>query len=137
MRVWSEDLESIDGHQKTFKMAKQMCKDQKDVLGSNFIKDAGGTIKVEPAEVQERWRGYFEDLLNREKQNILEETPAVHGPLEGVTKAEVSLALKRTKSGKASGPSEVISEMFKIADHRSAIYVVLGIQQHHEKRHNS
>ena len=64
-----------------FKMRKQMRKDQKDVLGSssNFIKDAGGTINVESAEVQERWRGYFEDLLNRENENILEETPAVHG----------------------------------------------------------
>ena len=75
---------------------------------------------MEPAEVQERWRGYFEDLLNRENQNKLEETPAVHGPLERVTKAEVSLALKHMKSGKASGPSEVISEMFKIADQGSA-----------------
>ena len=98
-----------------------MRKDLKDVLDPNFIKVAGDTIKVEPAEVQERWRGYFEDPLNRENQNILEETPAVHGPLERVTKAEVSLALKRMKSGKASGPSEVISEMFKIADQGSAM----------------
>ncbi|XP_063725611.1 uncharacterized protein LOC134853542 [Symsagittifera roscoffensis] len=44
-RVWSEDLESTAGQQKMFKMAKQMRKDQKDVLGSNFIKDAGGQLK--------------------------------------------------------------------------------------------
>ena len=122
-RIWSEDLESTAGQQKMFKMRKQMRKDQKDVLGSssNYITDAGGTINVESAEVQGRWRGYFEDLLNRENENILEETPAVHGPLETITKTEVSLALKCMKSGKASGPSEVISEMFKIADQVSAM----------------
>ena len=116
----SQEVESTAAQQKMFKMAKQMRKDQKDLLGFNFIKDAGGTIKVEPAEVQERWRGYFEDLLNRENQNILEEIPAVYGPLR-VMKAEVSLALKRMKRGKASGSSEFISEMFKIADQGSAM----------------
>ncbi|MEL6804521.1 MAG: reverse transcriptase domain-containing protein, partial [Bacteroidota bacterium] len=72
-------------------------------------------MKVEPAEVQERWKGYFEELLNRENPNTLEEAPAVHGPLELITVDEVSTALKCMKSGKAAGPSEVITEMFKIA----------------------
>ena len=113
--AWSEDLNSTTGQQKMFKMAKQMRKDQKDVLGSNFIKDAGGATQVEPAHVQERWRHYFEELLNSENQNVLEAAPVVHGPIEVVKESEVSLALKCMKSGKASGPSEVISEMFKIA----------------------
>ena len=113
--AWSEDLNTAAGQQKMFKMAKQMRKDQKDVLGSNFIRDAVGVIKVDPAQVQERWRCYFQELLNMENPNVIEEHPAVHGPIEAVTEHEVSLALQGMKSGKASGPSEVTTEMFKIA----------------------
>ena len=97
-----------------FKIAKQMRKDQNDVLGSNFIRDDDGAIKMVPAEVQERWRCYFEELLNMENPNVLEAYPAVQGLIEAVTEHEVSLALKCMKDGKASGPSEVTSEMLKI-----------------------
>ena len=111
---WSEDLGTAAGQQKMFKIARQMRKDQKDVLGTNFIRDSDGTIKLIPAQVQERWKGYFEELLNLENPNVLEDYPAVHGPIEEVTENEVSLALKCMKSGKAAGPSEVTAEMFKI-----------------------
>ena len=39
----------------------------------------------------------------------------VDGPIEAVTEHEVLLALQSMKNGKASGPTEVISEMFNIA----------------------
>ena len=98
-----------------FKMAKQMRKDQKDVLGSNFIRGADGAIEVDPVQVQERWRCYFDELLNMENPNVLEAPLPVLGPIQAVTEHEVSLALKCMKNGKASGPSEVTSEMFKFA----------------------
>ena len=113
--AWSEDLFSAAGQNKMFKMAKQMRKDQKDVLGTNFIRSVDGDVAVDPKKVQDRWRGYFEDLLNSENPNVLEDTPAVLGPIEEVSVQEVSLALRCMKSGKAAGPSEVTSEMFVIA----------------------
>ena len=49
-----------------FRIAKQMRKDKRDVVGTNFIKSDPGKIKVEGAEVGERWKEYFEALLNWE-----------------------------------------------------------------------
>ena len=98
-----------------FKVAKQMRKDQKDLIGANFIKDPEGNIKVESADVVERWKGYFENLLNIENPNNLEEVPAVQGPLEQISHHEVEMALRMAKNGKAAGPSEVTTEMFSTA----------------------
>ena len=120
-RAWSEDLYTAAGQHKMFKMAKQMRKDRKDVLGSNFIRSADGIVATDPTDVQDRWRGYFEDLLNVENPNVLENTPAVLGPMEEVSDREVSLALRCMKSGKAAGLSEVTFEMFVIADQGNEI----------------
>ena len=114
-KTWSEDLNRAAGQQKMYKMAKQMRMDKKDILGSNFIRDPDGTIQVEPTAVQNRWRGYFDNLLNSENPNAIEDTPAVLGPAEDISMEEVALALRSMKSGKASGPSEVTSDMFKLA----------------------
>ena len=46
-----------------------MRMDRKDVEGTNFIYGEDGVIKVDRAEVRcERWRGYFQELLNGENE---------------------------------------------------------------------
>ena len=70
-RMWSEDLDTEDGRKKMFKVAKQIRKDQKDIVGANFIRDPHGNIKVDSADVVERWKDYFENLLNEENPNDL------------------------------------------------------------------
>ena len=98
-----------------FKIAKQMRRDKKDVTGSNFIKDVDGSIKVDGAEAAMRWGRYFDELLNGENDNVLETVEKVEGPINEVTMAEVKQALSAMKSSKAAGPSEVTSEMLKLA----------------------
>ena len=51
------------------------------VEGTNFIKEENGVIKVDGAEVCERWRGYFQELLNGENECEFGEEGAVEGPL--------------------------------------------------------
>ena len=112
---WSSDLHTMEGKQKMFRVAKQMRRNQKDVLGTNYIKDEVGNIKIHEDEVAERWKSYFDTLLNQENPNYFEEIDAVEGPLDGITMAEVSRALDSLKNGKAAGPSEITTEMFKHA----------------------
>ena len=57
--------------------ARQMRRDQKDVAGTNYIKDSEGYSKVESADVVERWKGYFGNLLNEDTPNNLENVPTV------------------------------------------------------------
>ena len=43
---WSESLQSKEGRAKIFKIAKQMKKERKDVVGLKFVRDENGTLKV-------------------------------------------------------------------------------------------
>ena len=61
------------------------------------------------------WRCYFEDVLNADNPNVLEDTPAIHRPVEDISMHEVVLALRGLKSGKAAGSSKVTFEMFSLA----------------------
>ena len=51
-------------------------------------------------------------MLNEENTHVLEDAPAVQGPVEDISKEEVIWAVKSLKSGKAAGPSEATTEMF-------------------------
>ena len=53
--------------------------------------------------------------MNDENDNLLETIDKVEGPISEVTEAEVVQALSVMKSGKAAGPSEVTTEMLKLA----------------------
>ena len=114
-RSWSDDLNTVEGRNKMFKLAQQMKRDKKDVLGANYIRDKDGNILVESDEVVGRWREYFDGLLNEENPSTLEEAPPVEGPMEDVTREEVKAAMRMFKAGKAAGPSEVTTEMLSMA----------------------
>ena len=101
----SGDLGTAGGRAKMLKVTKQMRSDRKDVEGTNFIKGEDGVIKVDGAEVCERWRGYFQELLNGENECEFGKEGAVQGPLNIVTREEVERASRGLKNGKAAGPA--------------------------------
>ncbi len=98
-----------------FKMAKQMRKERKDVIGARYVKDEHGNIKVEEADIMQRWKRYFSELLNEENQYEIEDHLKVEGPIVGVTEKEVEEALQKMKRGKAPGPSGVTVDLLKCA----------------------
>ena len=63
---WSRDLETNEGRLKMFKVAKQMRKERKDVIGVKFIKGDDGEIETKDKDILRRWQEYFEQLLNEE-----------------------------------------------------------------------
>ena len=69
---WSRNLNTAEGSGKMFRIAKQIRKDKRDVVGIFFIKSDTGGIKVARAEVCQRWKEYFEALLNGENESELE-----------------------------------------------------------------
>ena len=50
-----------------------MRKERKDIVGSKYVRDENGTLKVKEEKVMERWRSYFSTLLNEKKECQLEE----------------------------------------------------------------
>ena len=65
LKYWSESFQLNEGRAKMFKIAKQMRKEKKDIVGSKYVRDENGTLKVKEEKVMERWRSYFSSLLNK------------------------------------------------------------------------
>ncbi len=112
---WSQNINTAEGKQKMFKMAKQMKEERKVVLGARYVKDEHDNIKVEEADIMQRWKGYFSELLNEENQYELEDHIKVEGPILGVTEKGVEEALQKMKRGKAPGPLGVTTDLLKYA----------------------
>ena len=116
--VFKEALLTAEEKGTVFRMARQMGKDNKDIVGGGCIKDSSGLLTVDEDKVREVWRAHFDDLLNVEfswDKDSLVESDAISGPAECISKEEVRAAMAAMKVGKAGGPSGVVSEMLKAA----------------------
>ena len=112
-RQWCEDVNTREGQNKLFRVAAQMKKDKTDIHGSRFVKDENGNLLVEPSSVAERWKQYFDRLLNEENEHHIEVCDPVSGPVEDITREETEAAIGKMKEKRATGPSGVAAEMFK------------------------
>ena len=116
--VFKEALLTAEEKGTVIRMARQMGKDNKDIVGGECIKDSSGLLTVDEDKVREVWRAHFDDLLNVEfswDKDSLVESDAISGPAECISKEEVRAAMAAMKVGKAGGPSGVVSEMLKAA----------------------
>jgi hypothetical protein len=77
------------------------------------IKDSRGRILTGPESVLDRWREYFRDLLNPvdHGHRVPEFGPVTEG---SPTLAEVEVAVRSLKPGKAAGVDEIRPEMLKV-----------------------
>ena len=65
-----------------FKIAMQMRKERKDIVGSKYVRDESGILKLKEEKVMERWRSYFSFLLNETNEYQLEEEEKAEGRYE-------------------------------------------------------
>ena len=73
-------------------------------------------------QVSDRWREYFEKLLNEENEwNDELSAEYVEGPADMISKEEVRQAIQDLKVRKAAGPSGVTGEMIKAVDWLTSI----------------
>ncbi len=56
---WSQNIDPAEGKWKIFKMAKQMKEERNPVIGARYVNDEHGNIKVEEADIIQRWQRYF------------------------------------------------------------------------------
>ena len=86
----AETLDSKEGRQNIFRIAKQKKKERKerkDITGTNCLKGDNGELLVSEEQVSDRWREYFEKLLNEENEwNDELSAEYVEGPAEMISK---------------------------------------------------
>ena len=61
-----EKLETKQGENEVFQLAKQRNRQIKDVQQVRVIKSKTGEILMEEEKVKQRWKEYFDNLLNHE-----------------------------------------------------------------------
>ena len=98
-----------------FKIAKQLRKDNQDVVGDKCVKDDLGNLSFDNEAKKVAWKQHYEWLLNEEfswnPEDLTADTvvgPPIHIDVEMVVKAIIKM-----KTGKAAGPSGIVAEMLK------------------------
>jgi hypothetical protein len=117
-KKFGEELEDAEKKGTVFRVAKQIARKNKDVVGGGCVKGANGRIVVDEDKIMEVWRTHYEKLSNEEfpwNRETLTTADTTDRPCEEITIAEVQAAIKKMKNGKAAGPSGVVAEMLKAA----------------------
>ena len=116
-KKFGDKLEKENEKGKVLRVAKQMVRNNRDVVGGGCVKDTKGRIVFDEHEVLETWRAYYDKLSNEEfpwnKDTLTAD--AIDRPFEKIIVAEVQTAIKKMKSSKAAGPSGVVADMLKAA----------------------
>lgn len=63
-----DSRDSEEGQKRALRMAKSRNRNSVDVFQAKLIKDKDGKTLTESTEIQQRWKEYFEDLMNIENE---------------------------------------------------------------------
>ena len=103
-----------------------MHRDNQDVVGEKPVKNDAGQLSLDEEAKKEAWREHYEHLLNVEfpwnPEDLSEESP-VEGPSEPITLEMITKAISKMASGKAAGPSGIVTEMLKPVGEAGAVEV--------------
>ena len=93
-----------------FKIAKQLRKDNQDVVGDKCVKDDSGNLSFDNEAKKVAWKQHYERLLNEEFSWNPEDLTAdpVVGPPIHIDVEMVVKAITKMKTGKAAGPSGIV-----------------------------
>ena len=112
-----------------FSFLKRMKKEGKDLEGGRCLRGRNGQLGFFEKDRAKIWKEHMEKIMNEENEwDQMVEINAVEGPIERITREEVVEAMRRMKSGKATGPSEVSVEMI-IASGEIGIKVMMNLCQ--------
>ena len=111
-----EKLGTKEGEKNIYRVAKDRNKKSQDMSHVKQIKDNQGKVLSEDGKIRDRWKEYFEKLLNEEnprKQKVYMAVKNLQN-VERVSRSEIEYALKEMPNHKAVGPDEIPIEVFKV-----------------------
>ena len=89
------------------------------------VRDEKGEVLVMDDEILNRWRRYFEALMNEGAETVEQEEESREGVsgVELVSAGEVDRALRKMKAGKAVGPDGIPVKVRKIVGGKATIWL--------------
>ncbi|ETN70394.1 reverse transcriptase [Necator americanus] len=92
----------------------------------HFIRNQEGAdgAVLHSGQILQRWREYYNHLCNEEFCHpIIPTVPTVEGPVPPITAVEVSAALAKMKSNKATGPDDIPADVWKLLGNRGPVWL--------------
>ena len=119
-------LETKEGENEVFKIAKQRNRQSKDVQQVRVIKSKTGEILMEEEKVKQRWKEYFDNLLNHENPRDRRETKEEgrERDVEDISGEEVRTGLRKMKKRKAQGPDDILVEAWITLGNKGVEFLV-------------
>ncbi|CAL5400242.1 unnamed protein product [Camellia sinensis] len=113
-------LDSKEGEKMVYKLAKMRERKTRDFNQVKCIKSEDSKVLVKDDEIKERWKNYFEKLLNEEHGSTTIGEEIISNTINQdyrfyrrIRNFEVEIALKKMKSNKALGPDDIPIEAWK------------------------
>ena len=118
-------LGTREGEKDVYRLAKSRARSQRDVGDVKCVRNERGEVLVMDNEVQDRWRGYFEKLMNEAAETVEQEEESREGEqeVEMVSVGEVERALRKMKAGKAVGPDGIPVEIWKLVGGKATTWL--------------
>lgn len=107
-----ERMEGAENENAIYKIARQRHNATLDIKANKYIKNAQGTLLTSNKEINERWKEYYEQLMNEEyprKETF--SSPPTLGPLNQIAPEETRKAIIAMKYHKAVGPDQIPADI--------------------------
>ena len=107
-------MDTTEGQKKVLRMVKERENNSKDIYQSKVIKDEEERVLVDDLKILERWRECYQKLMNEEnpREERNEQQAVVEDCITEITSAEIEMALRNMKNGKATGPDNLPVEVW-------------------------
>ncbi|KAK6764660.1 hypothetical protein RB195_024836 [Necator americanus] len=117
-------LDTREGEQAVYRLVRVPHRSTLDMEHTKIVKGAGGAVLRRSGQILKRWREYYNHLCNEEFCHPPIPTfPSVEGPVLPITAAEVSAALAKMKSNKATGPDDILADIWKLLGDRGSMWL--------------
>ncbi|XP_046963282.1 uncharacterized protein LOC124532423 [Vanessa cardui] len=120
-------LNSPRGQKDLYRITKERERRSRDITYIKCMKDEAGKVLCKDEEIKERWKVYFEKLMNEENDwnGVLREAQVNKGLVREISMDEVMTAVKSMKNGKALGPDDIPVEVWKILKSEGCMWLTL------------
>uniref|UniRef100_A0A914VFU1 Reverse transcriptase domain-containing protein n=1 Tax=Plectus sambesii TaxID=2011161 RepID=A0A914VFU1_9BILA len=107
-------LDTREGKRDIYRLIRTRQQKTEDIEKFYGINDEKGVLITNRQQATERWRRYFEAISTQEFPHPpIPHADPVQGPVQPITTAEIEEALRRMKNGKATGPDDIATELWK------------------------
>ncbi|KAK6764712.1 hypothetical protein RB195_024877 [Necator americanus] len=114
-------LDTREGEQAVYRLVRGRHRSTLDMKRTKIVKGADGVLR-RSGQILERWREYYNHLCNEEFCHPpIPTVPSVEGPVLPITAVEVSAALAKMKSNKATGPDDIPADVWKLLGDRGRL----------------